>query len=141
MQIVVPEDLGSELRKLEGVAKAQIDKIMPGTSKAGKPKATIKYIITEEMDGIADGEASTIGEAVLETFSLQSQALWKLNTLYKQATGERLPQGDYTPEEFISMVEEALIGKEFNLVLELVIPDDGSSTEERTEVSERSFIG
>jgi len=141
MQIVVPEDLGSDLRKLEGIAKAQIDAVMPGKSKAGHPKATVKYIITDEMDGIADGEASTIGEPVLETFSLQPQALWKINGLYKQATGERIPQGDFDLNGFMELLEEALVGKEFSLVLELVIPGDGSSTDERTEVTERTYIG
>ena len=141
MQITVPEDIGGDLRKMEGVGNASLSQIIPGKSKAGKPKATIKWILTDELDGNAEGDASTVGEPVLETFSLQPQALWKLNELYKQATGERIPQGDYDPDSFMSMLEEALVGKEFSLVLELVIPDDGSSTETRTEVTERTYIG
>lgn len=141
MNIVVPEDIGSELRKLEGVARAQIESILPGKSKSGNPKATVKYVITDEMDTIPDGEASAVGETVLETFSLLPKALWKLNALYKDVTGQRIPQGDFSPEDFFEMLIEALVGKEFSLVLELQVPEDGSSTEERTVVTSRTFLG
>lgn len=141
MQISVPADLGGgDLRKLEGVATAQISDLMFGKSRAGHPKLTIKYIITEEMDSIPDGEPSAVGETVLETFSLQSKALWKLNNLYKEVTGERIPQGDIDYEEFQSMLIDALIGQTFSLVLELEIPGDGSSTDERTTVTGRTLL-
>ena len=141
MQIKVPEDVGGELRKLEGIATATIQSLIIGKSSAGNPKLTIKYLITEEMDGIADSEPSAIGEPVLETVSLQPKALWKLNDLYKSVTGERLPQGDYSQEEFENMLNEALLGQNFTLVLELQIPNDGSSTEGRTTVTDRTFLG
>jgi hypothetical protein len=140
MQISIPEDLGGELRKLEGVAQATSQSFSFGTSKSGNPKLTLKYVITDEMDGIGEDEPSAVGETVLETFSLQPQALWKLNELYKQCTGEKLPQGDYSKEEFEELLNENIIGVDFNLVLELKIPDDGSSTEERTEVTDRTVI-
>jgi len=140
MRIMVPEDIGGELRKLEGVAVATLQSISFGKSKAGHPKATLKYILTEEMDGIPEGEASTVGETVLETFSLQPQSMWKLNDLYKSVMGERIPQGDYGQEEFEQMLNEALVGHHFNLVLELQIPSDGSSTDPRTTVTSRTFI-
>ena len=140
MQISVPTDLGGELRKLEGVAVAQISDLMFGKSKAGHPKMTIKYLITEEMDSIPDGEPPTIGEPVLETYSLQSKALWKLNNLYKDVTGERIPQGDIDYEEFQAMLIETLIGKAFSLILELEIPGDGSSTDERTTVTGKTYL-
>ena len=141
MQIQVPEDVGGDLRQLEGVATVVAQSLSFGTSKSQKPKLTLKYVITEEMDGIGDEEPSAIGETVLETFSLQPQALWKLNELYKSVTGERLPQGDYSQEEFEGMLNEAIIGQNFTLVLNLEIPNDGSSTEERTTVNSRVHTG
>ena len=140
MQISVPADLGGDLRKLEGVAVAQISDLMFGKSKAGHPKMTIKYIITEEMDSIPDGEPSTIGEPVLETYSLQSKALWKLNNLYKDVTGERIPQGDFDVADFEQMLVDVLVGQSFSLILELEIPGDGSSTEERTTVTGKTVL-
>jgi len=140
MKISVPENIGSDLRKLEGVATCTLQAIMFGKSKSGNPKMTAKYIITEELDSIKDSEPSAVGETVLETFSLQPQSMWKLNDLYRSVTNERLPQGDYTQEEFEQMMTEALVGKSFSLVLELQIPQDGSSTTERTVVTDRTCL-
>lgn len=141
MRITIPEQIGGELRKLEGPCKAILEKVMIGESKTRNPKATFRYTITEEMDCIKEGEASAIGESVLETFSLQPQAIFRLNDVYKEVTGERLPQGDYGPEEIELMLNESLVGSEWNLALELQIPTDGSSTEERTTVVKREFVG
>ena len=141
MRITIPEQIGGELRKLEGPCEAILEKVMIGESKTRNPKATFRYTITEEMDCIKEGEASAIGESVLETFSLQPQAIFRLNDVYKEVTGERLPQGDYGPEEIELMLNESLVGSEWNLALELQIPTDGSSTEERTTVVKREFVG
>jgi hypothetical protein len=93
------------------------------------------------MDCVKEGEPSAIGESVLETFSLQPQAIFRLNDVYKEVTGERLPQGDYSEEDIEQMLNEALTGSEWNLALELQVPQDGSSTEERTTVVKREFAG
>lgn len=140
MKISVPENISSELRKLEGIATAQTNKITFGKSKSGNPKATLIYVITDEMDGLPEGEPSAVGEAVIETFSLQPQALWKLNEVYKECTGERIPQGDFSMDEFEQMLNEAIIGHTFSLVLELQIPSDGSSTDPRTTVTSRTLV-
>jgi hypothetical protein len=141
MKITIPEQIGGELRKLMGPCKATLEKIIIGKSKVNQPKATFLYTITEEMDCVQEGEASAIGEKVLETFSLQPQAIFKLNSVYKAATGEYLPQGDYDETQIGEMLTEALTGSEWNLALELQVPTDGSSTEERTTVVKREFIG
>ena len=135
-RISVPEDMGSSLRLLpNGPAHAVLEKLILGTSKTSKqPKLTLQYVIDQDMDDIPDGEPTTIGEKVLETCSLQPQALWKLNDIYKAATGERIPHGDFDTSEFVGMVTEALAGTEWNLMLEQKVPSDGSSSELRTEV-------
>jgi len=140
MRYTVPEDIGSSLRKMEGVAVAEIQSLIFGKSSTGNPKLTVKYVLTEELDGTASGEGPTTGETVLETFSLQPQALWKLNDLYKSCTGERIPQGDFSQEEFEQLLSDALLNMGFNLVLNLAVPNDGKSTDERTEVGERTPI-
>jgi hypothetical protein len=141
MRISVPESIGGELRKLSGPAKATLEKVILGKSKANQPKATFRYVITEEMTCIKEGEATAIGEALLETYSLQPQAMFRLNDVYKELTGERLPQGDYSQEDFEVMLNEALTGSEWALILELKVPEDGSSTEERTTVVSKELIG
>ena len=137
MRYTVPEDIGSELRLLEGVATAAIEKLIYGKSSTGNPKLTVKYIITEDMDTIPDGDPSAIGDTVLETYSLQPQAMWKLNDIYKLCVGERIPQGDFSQEEFEQMLGEALIGKTFSLVLQLSTDQNGK---ERTDVTDKAFI-
>jgi hypothetical protein len=132
MKVIVPEEIGGGgLRLLPaGVARATLEKIIMGKSKTGNPKATFRYTITDEMDGVAEDELSTIGETVLETYSLQSQV-----------TGERLPQGDFELEEFGEMLNDTLCGTEWDLLLEPQLPADGSSDKERTTVVKSSFVG
>ena len=135
MNIKVPQDIGGELRLLpEGPATAVLEKITLGKSKQQKPKATFKYTVTEEMSGVKEGEPSTIGETVLETYSLQEQSMWKINGTFKEVTGERIPQGDFNEEDFEAMLNEKLTGSEWTLMLEQKVPEDGSSTEPRTTV-------
>jgi len=134
--IVVPENVGGDLRLLPaGNAKATLEKIMLGKSKSsGQAKATFRYTITEEMDSNPEDAPSTVGEAVLETYSLQPQAMFRLNDVYKAVTGERVPQGEWSPEEFEAKLNEDLCGTDWNLVLANQVPSDGSSTEERTTI-------
>lgn len=140
MKINVPEDVGSgELRLLPpGVVRATLAKIMLGKSKANQPKATFKFILLEDMK-VPFNEPPTTGEVVLDTYSLQPQALFKLNDTYKKVTGERIPQGDFDMVEFEDMLNQSLIGTEWMLQLDNQIPTDGSSTEERTVIVKKEL--
>lgn len=139
--IHVPEDMGGgDLRLLpSGLANATLQKIYLGTSQNNQPKATVKFVITEEMDGVEDGEPSTIGETVLESFSLQPQALFKLNDMYKAVTGNNIPHGDFSPQEFEAMLTNDLAGTEWTLMLEQQIPTQGKSKDPRTVVVKRTL--
>lgn len=131
MKIIVPENVGGDLKVLpEGPCQAVVDRIIFGTSQTGNPKATVRWTVTSEMYP-KDAPATSVGENVLDTYSLQSQALWRLNSLYKEATGNNLPQGDYTPEEFIDLIESELKGMEFNLILGTELSPEG---DEQTRV-------
>jgi hypothetical protein len=117
MKFIVPDEIGSSLRVLPNdTYEAEIQKIMFGESSTKNPKVTLKLIIQSEPTE-NDGEP-TIGEAILETCSLQPQAMWKLNDWYKGATGERLPAGDFDQEDFLTMLDEALIGSRWNILVE-----------------------
>ena len=117
MKISIPKDLGGELKVLpEGTCRAAIEGVSLGKSKADQPKATVRYVCLTELYP-KDAPESSIGERILEFFSLQSQALWRINDLYKEATGENLPQGDYEDAELQGILEEGLKGTEWNLLL------------------------
>lgn len=136
MKIHIPENIsGGELRLLpEGPAQATIQDIFLGKSKTGNPKITIKWVVTSEL---FDGDADTsIGDNVLDIYSLTEQALWRLNQLYMDATEEPLPQGDYSEEEFLDLLKENLIGLEANLILVTDIVND----KERTKIDKVEFI-
>ena len=135
MQIHVPEDLGGKLRLLpDDIYKCAIQDMFLGTSKEGNPKLTLKWVLQSEYSGKHKKDyISTIGENVLETFSLLPQAMWNLNDLYKTVTGEQLPQGDYGPEEFVALLKEQLLGVEMQLRL---VTDNASGTD-RSVVEER----
>lgn len=130
VKISVPQDIGGDLRILpEDTYRATIQDVFYGVSKSKQPKLTVKWVVQSEYSGKkGKGHISTIGENVLETFSLQPQALWNLNTLYKDITGEKLPHGDFTAEEFTQLVKDAIKGAEFDI-------DVGTSTESGEERS------
>ncbi len=135
MKIVVPKDLGGSLRNdLTGTFEAVIADMFLGESRAKQPKITARYILKSEMEGPHEG--TTIGETVLESFSLQEQAIWKLNDLYKLCAGERLPQGDFDLQEFFEKVKEACVGKE--VYLSLAIGKDQNNND-RVEVEKKSL--
>lgn len=142
MHIHIPENIGSDLRLLpDGPVVATLELIILGKSKAGKPKLTLKYIVTEDMETLPEGEPTTVGETIIETVSLAENALFGLNNIYKAATGEQLPQGDYSIEEFLEHLNETLTGRDWRLFVEGQVPSDGSSDKPRTTIIAREFIG
>ena len=128
IKISIPENVGGDLRLLpEDTYEAAIQDLFFGTSQKGFPKITVKWIVQSEYTGKHGKDyQSTVGENVLEAYSLQPNAVWKLNSLYKLVTGDRLPQGDYTEEEFTSLIKDALIGSEALLD---VATDNGSGSD------------
>lgn len=144
MNIKVPENVGgSDLRILpttKPVYEGVVADMFLGKSGTGNPKVTVKYTITSEYDGPESKDKdfeSTVGATVLETFSLQEQAIWRLNDFFKQVTGDRLPMGDFTEEEFAAMLKENLVGAELTLMLKTEITNKGN---EMTVVEKREFI-
>lgn len=138
MQIHVPEDVGGEDLRLfpEDTYSASLSDWFLGKGKASQqPKLTAKWVVTSEptdpdVTKRKDFE-STIGSEILDTYSLQPQALWKLNGLYKQVTGEKLPHGDFDAEGFHQMIKETLTGVEADLD---IVTDTGSG-EERSMIN------
>ena len=120
MRVVIPENLGGDLRLLPpDTYEAEVVDVFVGESKTKQPKLTVKFTVTSEFTGPTDNNfQSCIGETVLDTYSLQPQALWRLNDLYKAATGERLKMGDFDLEEFGQLMKESLVGKAFTLLLD-----------------------
>ncbi len=55
---------------------------------------------------------------MLDSYSLQPQALFGLNNIYKQMTQEQLPQGDYEMSEFVELVKDALNGASARIIVE-----------------------
>ena len=134
--ISIPKDMGGDIRDdISGVASAQLAKMHWGTSKANKPKLTLEFTLTEDIDGI---DPPTTGEKILEACSLQSQALWKLNGYYKQVSGDDIPAGDMTFEDFKALIEGAMLGTEWDLDL-MIGTDDKNNP--RTQVRSANFKG
>ena len=134
MKYVVPVDIGSYLRVLPiDTYDCEVKDVFYGESKEGKPKATLKLIVLSEFSGKKDADfQSCIGETIIETMSLQPQAMFKVNDWYKGATGERIPAKPegYEKEEFEELLKNALIGTQFSVLIET----DTSQGDERTKV-------
>ncbi len=138
MNVKVPQDIGGgDLRMLpvtNPLYEAQLSDIYLGKSGTGNPKATVKFIVTSDYEGPeakAKDFEQTKGATILESYSLQEQAIWKLNDLFKKVTGERLPAGETTEEEFLNMLKKALVGTDFKLLMKIGKTNKG---EERMEI-------
>lgn len=141
MTVHVPE-MDDDLRVLpQDTYLSNMADLFLGKGKTSdKAKLTAKWIITTECTDPAvkkakdkDGNLtyeSTVGAVVLDDYSLQQQAIWKLAGLWKQVTGEKLPHGDYDLEEFHTMMKEQLVGIE----AKLDIVDDDYTGEVRSKV-------
>jgi hypothetical protein len=140
MKIVVPDDIGGELRILpEETFESTITDIFLGTSAAKQPKLTFKHVLTSESPSLKDGDPPCLGEIVLDTYSLQPQALFRLNTDFKKVTGSKIPASDspdgYDAEEFLLLMKETFMGTNWTIALETETnPNDG---EERTKIKEK----
>lgn len=135
VKIHVPEDIGSDLRVVpEGTYKAIVKKFIPKMSTtSNQPKLVCRLTIQSEAPGKHGKDyISTIGETILDDFSLQEQAIWKLNSLYKQITNERIPMGDYTHEQFAELMNEHLGGAEVNID----VYTDDSQGDERSKIKQ-----
>ena len=149
MKFSIPESIGGDLRLLKGPCTATLEKLTLGKSKAGFPKVTAHFIITDTGDGFeATGEEPVVGEKVIETYSLQPQALFSLEATYKEVTGESLtslrdksPKGDgeFEVEDFVKLMADVLCGTDWDLILDTQTAP--GSTDERTFISAKSFKG
>ena len=116
IKVTVPENIGGELRQLpEDTYTAAIQDIFGGLSKASnEPKVTVKWVVKTEFSGDhGEDYKSTIGENVLDTYSLQEKAMFRINGLWKQIKGENIPQADYELDEFVNLLKSELVGAEF----------------------------
>lgn len=140
MRFVIPDNIGGDLRVLPSDSyDAEIVDIYLGESAAHKPKATVKYLITSDYTGKKSADyKTTVGENALETFSLQPQALFNINGLYKSVTGKNIPQGDYDEQGLLTILKDALLGQRFKLkIVETANPTSG---EPMSKVDGRQFM-
>ncbi len=139
MKYVVPTDIGSSLRVLPpDTYEAEITDVIFGESAQQKPKCTIIFTLKSDFTGLkGDDFRSCIGEKVIDTVSLQPQAMFKINDYFKAATGDRIPANEdgYDKAEFEELIKENLIGASMSVLLET----DSSQGDERTKV--KKFTG
>ena len=138
MKYVVPENVGNELRVLPpDTYLTEVKDVIFGESKANMPKCTIILTVISEYSGTKSADfQSTIGETIIDSFSLQPQAMFRINDYYKAATGERIPAKEYDVEEFQEMIKSSLIGVKLDVLTE----NDSSQGEDRTKVKKFSAV-
>ena len=80
--------------------------------------------IDEEL--FPDLQGSTVGKKVLDSYSLQENAIWRLNQIFKILTQENLPTDqDYSMEEFNEMLKERLVGSDVTMQLSIEEDNNG----------------
>lgn len=60
---------------------------------------------------------SVVGRKVFDNVTFEESMIWKWNSLYNMATGEDIPDSDFTFDEMVGLVGEAINNKVFNLEL------------------------
>lgn len=134
MRVRIPEDIssGSDLKVIPpGPYTAAIkDVIVKAAKTSGAPKAVVRWLLTSEPEGGA-AEFPTVGETVLDTYSLQEQALWRLNDLHKALTGQNIPAEDYDMKDFEVYLNSVFPGQDATLML-VTEPDNKGN--DRTKV-------
>jgi hypothetical protein len=136
MKIHVPEDMGDSLKMFESdVYDATVKRVSVGEARSsGAPKCTIAWVISSEFSGKRPkGYESTVGNIVLDTYSLQEQALWRLNDTVVTLTGSRIPQGEFSKEEFEAWLKDNLVGLSGKLK---VVREEDNRGRERMNVEE-----
>jgi hypothetical protein len=128
MKIVIPDTFDDTIPP--GEYELAIENVSVRESRSGNPKLVVKWCV------VNDDERA--GAAIFEHYSLLPQALWKLNNLYRTVTGEKLPSGAFSIDEFISLMQEKLCGARFKAVVGETISENGNVS---NEITEREFIG
>ena len=139
MKIHVPENLGAgKLRILpEDTYKAVVSDAFHKIAGSGKPVCYFRWTLKSECTKpniIKDPNyISTVGEAVLDSYSLQEQAFWRIASDLETLTGESLPEGDYDSEDPVKMIKENVVGCEASIRLEVETTNKGN---QRMKVAE-----
>jgi len=137
MKVIVPENMGGELRILpEETFDATVQDIFLGESVTKNPKMTMKYVLTSEAQDLQEDEPSCIGENVLETYSLQPQAMFRLNGDFKKVTGSNIPHQEYDEEEFLQLMKDTFLGTDWTVALKTETTPNGN---ERTVIERKEL--
>jgi hypothetical protein len=141
MEIIIPETIESgELKILPaGPAKLALTKMSCKASKtSGNPTIYAVFTVMEELANNPEGAPPTVGEKVMDTFSLQANAIWKLNDLYKAVMGDRIPMGTWsTEEEFMVIINDALLNTSWDAMLLVELDQEGK---EKMKIDQLQYI-
>lgn len=81
------------------------------TSSTGKSMVKATYTLSGQMPS----GKNALGRKVVDNIVLQQEVLWKLNQPYHAATGEDLPEGDFTVDELYNLFKDATENKRLNV--------------------------
>jgi len=131
VMVHVPEDLESGKLRIfeEDTYRAVVKDVFGKLSKSSQqPMVYLVWIIKSEYSGRKKKDyQSTIGERVLDPYSCQEQALWRLNDVYIELTGTRLPAGGMELDDFAEALKVNLVGMEAMIDLTVGETNTGDS--------------
>lgn len=91
-----------------GVYQANVTGTNVKQTQKGDPMISVEYTITSQG---ADPEEKTIGRKVFDNLIINEQSLWKIAIVVKALTGQDLPTGQMSVDEFINLITSAIQGK------------------------------
>jgi hypothetical protein len=128
MKIHVPKGLGPQPVP-GGSYRARISKVELGVTKSsGKDMINFEYTILSNGPG---GE-TTIGRKVFDNPVVQENTMWRINIPFQACTGEELPEGDYSIDEFFMIIKNSCLNKEVIVDVAVEIIKEGARAGEET---------
>lgn len=103
----------------DGPAVIMLEKMKAGLSKKKQPMITATFVVVEEMANANPDEPETVGAKVVEFYSLQENAQFKIIQDYKEVAKENMPHGDYqTAQDLLDVIAPVMEGSEWDAILE-----------------------
>lgn len=103
------EELGGKPVE-SGVYEARFNSELT-TSSTKKPMIKATYTLSGKMPS----GKNALGRKIIDNIVLQQEVLWKLNQPYHAATGEDLPEGDFTVDELYALFKDVTENKRFSI--------------------------
>lgn len=115
---ITPESIAGPAPVPAAIYRAVVSGYKVGTSQNDNPKINVEFTIQNQGP---DETVKTIGRKVFDNWTLTEACFGMINTKFKSLTGNALPLGQFSVDEFANMITSQISNKEC-LIQVVVVP-------------------